>query len=101
MPIDDPHKPFSHMTMDEKLADLEKRCLEFQTLSLPGQMPLMHMGTGYLVSDLADTVRELSADRTKTVSLIKAFVLLVRNEATPVRKRFADAMSVARNILGK
>lgn len=31
---------------------LEERVIKFLALELPGQQPFMHMGTGYLVSDL-------------------------------------------------
>ena len=32
--------------------DLETRVHQFQTMELPGQSMMMHMGTAYLVSDL-------------------------------------------------
>jgi len=46
--------------------DLEKRVMQFNTLSLPGQPFGMHMGTSYLVFDLWQAVMELS-DKIKTL----------------------------------
>jgi len=40
---------------------LEARVMAFMTLELPGQPPMMHMGTSYLVQDLMAEVRRLSA----------------------------------------
>ena len=39
---------------------LEARVMAFMTLELPGQPPMMHMGTSYLVQDLMAEVRRLS-----------------------------------------
>jgi len=44
--------------------DLEKRVQQFNTLSLPGQMRVMHMGTSYLVHDLWREVQRLRAAKT-------------------------------------
>lgn len=44
------------------LDDLNERVNAFSTLSLPGQMPMMHMGTSYLVNDLWKAVRTLTAE---------------------------------------
>jgi len=44
------------------LDDLKERVNAFSTLSLPGQMPMMHMGTSYLVNDLWKAVRTLTAE---------------------------------------
>lgn len=43
--------------------DLEQRVRLFETLQLPGQPRMMHMGTGYLVGDLWEAVRELRDER--------------------------------------
>lgn len=37
---------------DSKFDDLSERVKKFNTLALPGQSPMMHMGTNYLVNDL-------------------------------------------------
>lgn len=44
------------------LDDLKERVNAFSTLSLPGQMPMMHMGTSYLVNDLWKAVRTITAE---------------------------------------
>ena len=44
------------------LDDLNERVNAFSTLSLPGQMPMMHMGTSYLVNDLWKAVRTLTTE---------------------------------------
>ena len=41
-----------------RLPDLRKRCLDFSMLRLPGQTPMMHMGTSYLVADLDRFAKE-------------------------------------------
>jgi hypothetical protein len=40
---------------------LHDRVQQFERMKLPGQMPMMHMGTAYLVSDLWTEVTRLSA----------------------------------------
>lgn len=39
--------------------DLKERVEKFNRLELPGQMPMMHMGTSYLVNDLWREVQRL------------------------------------------
>lgn len=56
----------------EKLDDVMRRALQFQMMELPGQWPMMHMGTLYLVNDLARAVSELRADRTPDPAQIRA-----------------------------
>lgn len=46
--------------MSEK-PDLETRVRQFERLELPGQMPIMHMGTAYLVGDLWREIGRLRA----------------------------------------
>ena len=41
--------------------ELKERVLQFNMLKLPGQMPMMHMGTRYLVNDLLAEVDKLRA----------------------------------------
>jgi hypothetical protein len=53
---------FSDLSIDDKITDLEDRCMQFQALRLPGQPFGMHMGTSYLVRDLMDTVKELRSE---------------------------------------
>lgn len=45
------------------LPDLRGRVLQFNTLQLPGQPMSMHMGTGYLVSDLLRALEYFAARR--------------------------------------
>lgn len=59
----------------EKLDDVMRRALQFQMMELPGQWPMMHMGTLYLVNDLARAVSELRADRTPDPAQIRADAL--------------------------
>lgn len=44
-------------------ADLMERVKLFNLMQLPGQIQMMHMGTSYLVNDLARAVRTAEADR--------------------------------------
>ena len=48
-------------TTDIDLADLGERVEQFQSLSLPGQPQMMHMGTSQLVHDLWTAVKTLIA----------------------------------------
>ena len=41
--------------------DIEERVEKFNRMELPGQMPMMHMGTAYLVNDLWREVQRLRA----------------------------------------
>ena len=41
--------------------DARKRAIQFALMELPGQPRMMHMGTSYLVNDLALCVRDLIA----------------------------------------
>ena len=41
------------------MTDLETRVRQFERLELPGQLPAMHMGTAYLVSDLWKEIERL------------------------------------------
>ncbi len=52
------------------LDGLEQRVRQFETLSLPGQSPMMHMGTAYLVSDLWREVRQLRALHSELVMAV-------------------------------
>lgn len=45
-------KKFCDMDSEEKFEDLRDRVNKFNMLQLPGQVPVMHMGTCYLVDDL-------------------------------------------------
>lgn len=76
----------------EKLDDVMRRALQFQMMELPGQWPMMHMGTLYLVNDLARAVSELRADRTPDPAQIRADalreVLAIAQEA--VARRIAQ-----------
>lgn len=42
----------------KKQEHLKEQVLKFKMLELPGQMPMMHMGTSYLVSDLEGALAE-------------------------------------------
>ena len=42
-----------------RIADLEKRVWQFNTMALPGQPMVMHMGTNYLVNDLWRELKQL------------------------------------------
>lgn len=44
------------------LGDLKKRVEQFMALELPGQPPVMHIGTFNLVSELWTEVRRLAAE---------------------------------------
>lgn len=44
---------------NETKDDLAERVRQFNSLELPGQMPMMHMGTSYLVNDLWREVQRL------------------------------------------
>ena len=44
---------------DETQSTLEERVLAFDMMELPGQAPMMHMGTSYLVHDLLNEVKRL------------------------------------------
>ncbi|QZP06847.1 hypothetical protein [Caenibius sp. WL] len=46
------------------VADLRERVRQFQTMELPGQPMMLHMGTSYLVNDLWSAVK-LLAERQK------------------------------------
>ena len=43
------------------MSDIKDRVLKFKMLELPGQPQMMHMGTSYLVGDLALRINELEA----------------------------------------
>lgn len=47
---------FDEMSMTEQLEDLRQRTLKYRLLELPGQPPMVHMGTSYLIDDLMRTV---------------------------------------------
>ncbi len=49
---------------------LKERVNQFYALKLPGQPMMMHMGTSYLVGDLAARITELEAERDKAVRLV-------------------------------
>lgn len=55
-------KKFFEMNDEEKIADLDERVFQFNSLELPGQPMGMHMGTSYLISDLWATVQRLKSD---------------------------------------
>lgn len=44
--------------------DLKERVDQFNTMSLPGQPVMMHMGTSYLVNDLWREVQRLRTEKT-------------------------------------
>ena len=46
------------------MSSLEERLNQFRRLELPGQMPMMHMGTSYLVEDLWREILDLRAKLT-------------------------------------
>lgn len=56
------------MTDDTKQT-LDERVMAFELLELPGQPPMMHMGTAYLVNDLWAEIKRL---QTRTERLEKA-----------------------------
>lgn len=49
----------------DKIEELEERVMQFNTLSLPGQPLMMHMGTSYLVNDLWEKVKRLQSELEK------------------------------------
>lgn len=52
--------------------DLKDRVEQFQRLELPGQLPMMHMGTAYLVSDLWEEVQRLRTENEKLWGWVNA-----------------------------
>ena len=42
-----------------RMDDLEQRVNQFNTMSLPGQPVMMHMGTSHLIHDLWERIQEL------------------------------------------
>jgi hypothetical protein len=52
---------------DEKRAELKKRVDQFNALELPGQSPMMHMGTSYLVNDLWREVKRVAKENKRVV----------------------------------
>ena len=56
----------SSLNTTEANADLQDRVRQFMTMSLPGQPMMMHMGTSYLVNDLAAEVLRLRAEARET-----------------------------------
>jgi hypothetical protein len=53
--------------------DVLDRAVDFSMLRLPGQPMVMHMGTSYLVNDLAAEVRKLRAANTDLLALAKRY----------------------------
>lgn len=47
--------------MDKQDPGLDERVRAFSLMQLPGQSPMMHMGTAYLVNDLHKEVKRLRA----------------------------------------
>ena len=47
--------------MADKEMTLKERVEAFATMQLPGQPPMMHMGTSYLVNDLWREIQRLNA----------------------------------------
>ena len=47
------------MTSPEKMGELEGRVHAFNSLELPGQPKMMHMGTSYLINELWAEVKNL------------------------------------------
>lgn len=52
--------------------DVLERAVDFACLKLPGQPMSMHMGTSYLVSDLAQEVRTLRHQKAALLSTLRA-----------------------------
>lgn len=67
---------------------LNERVLQFHKLELPGQPMMMHMGTSYLVSDLAARVTELEH------AIIYAHVQLEPGEECPRQEQLADSLQM-------
>ncbi len=53
--------------LDERINEIKGRMLQFKLLSLPGQPPMMHPGTGYLVRDLWILVKDLQLELKKAM----------------------------------
>lgn len=47
--------------MADETMTLEERVLAFMMMKLPGQLPMMHMGTSYLVNDLCAEIKRLES----------------------------------------
>jgi hypothetical protein len=52
--------PIDRVMTDETMT-LEERVLAFMMMKLPGQLPMMHMGTSYLVNDLCAEIKRLES----------------------------------------
>lgn len=73
----------------ETTVNLKERIQQFDTLSLPGQMPAMHMGTSYLVHDLWNALQAAEARLRLAARLAEALkqtlTLLPAPELTAMR----------------
>lgn len=80
------------MTADEIEALMDRK-MQFDMLQLPGQSMMMHMGTSYLMSDLAAAVRVQHIELSDALSQLAA----MRAELIAARKTLLKA----KEALGK
>ena len=83
----------AHPNTTEASADLAARVTQFNMMQLPGQPFGMHMGTSYLVNDLAADNTRLRADNTALVAA-NALLMVRENEAR-------DGLHVARDAFAE
>ncbi len=78
-------------------ATLKERVNQFYALKLPGQPMMMHMGTSYLVADLAARIAELEATLKPFAELGTGLAerLLLLNEVRAARAALSDPSGVA------
>ena len=82
-------------TTTEATAGLAERVRKFNLMQLPGQPFGMHMGTSYLVNDLAAEVLRLSA----TVADLTAANIALAAECARLKARDVDATTVINRLV--
>jgi hypothetical protein len=75
--------------------DVLERAVDFACLELPGQPKFMHMGTSYLVKDLAKEVRDLRDQKAELLSALRA----VFAEVTPGERPYSSDSYLPENIV--
>ena len=68
------------------LEELRERVLQYDMLELPGQSPMMHMGTNYLVHDLLRYAEQLQRERDEAVSSLRETYTLFDSIGHPVKQ---------------
>jgi hypothetical protein len=84
--------------MEELMDDLEKRVQDFNLFALPGQVPIMHMGTSYLVNDLWREVQRLRDELRFLKNIKGSSVIDDAVKELQIPKRLMPLMNIAKEL---